>query len=639
MSEPDRPPAALEALGEEHLRRLLYLSHELNSTIDFALLLPRVAELVMGTLEADAGSLWLIEEGTLRCAMARGATERVLTGVEVPLGAGIVGDAVLRREPVRVPEAAGDPRFLHQVDDAAGFRTGSVLAVPLVTHGEVVGGIEVARGQERPPFTADDLLFLEALGDDAAAAIRNARLLLAERQARDLEALLEVGREITASLDLERILVSVVNLAGRAVPFERCVLALWRDGALRVRAISGQERVDRRAAAVRELERLLRWAAERGGEVFAADLDEPDDEVAKEVRARFPAWREESGARGFLLVPVRDGEGDLGVLHFEFTTPDALTDWGRKAATLLAQQAALALRNAQLYADVPFISWLEPLAERRRALAAVPGAVWLRYGALAAAVVLGMALVRVPLRLAPSDAAVRAVVQQPVRAAVGGILEEVWIREGQGVEAGEPVARVRDEGLLSRLREADAGLELARGEALAADARGDAAAAAAARVRTAELADVLTLHRAELERSRVLAPAPGLVLTPRVEELVGSFVAAGQPVAWLGDPGRMELELRMRQEDVGAVRVGDRVRARVSAFPASVFEGRVTAVAPRADAAGGAPAFVVRAVLADETQRLRPGMQARARVLTEPVPLAEFLFRRPWRWLRMTFWW
>lgn len=635
-------PAAhgLDDLPAEQLRLLIRISHELNSTLEIDALLPRVLDRVMQATQAEGGSLWLLDGETLRCHVARGCVAEVLPQVEIPLGAGILGDAVRRPASMLVREVQDDDRFLHQIDELASFETQSVIAVPLVCRGEVLGGIEVLNERaENGVFEAEHRLFLEALADDAAAAIRNARLFEAERQAHDLAALLEVSREIASTFDLDRILVSAVNLAGRAVPFDRCVLALWQEGELQVRAISGERNVDRKTAAARELERVLRWTAERGGEVFVADLDDPSDERAARIHERFPAYLEESGTRGFFHVPVQDAEGSLGALHFEFASPHRLSDWGREAATLLANQVALALRNAQLYAGVPFISWLEPLAERRKKLATVPGSIWLRWGAGALAVVLALALIRVPLRLAASEAGVRAAVQQPVRAAIGGIVDAVWAEEGQQLAAGVPVLRIRDEALLRRLREVETGLELADREAMAAHARGDAAAAALARVRAAGLTDALGLLRREAERAQVLAPAAGIVLTPRLHELVGSWVAPGQPLAWIGDPGDVEIELRMRQDDLGDIRVGDRVRAKVNAHPTVTFEGRIIAIAPRAETVAGTPTYAVRALLDNREGLLRPGMSASAKVITPPRPLASFLLRRPWRWLRMTFWW
>jgi len=276
MHDATAAPPCLQLLGEEHLRRLLHLSQEFNSTIDLDALLPRVLDLVLDTVEAEAGSLWLLEGEILRCQLARGATAEVLPGLELPLGAGIVGDAVLRKECILVNEVREDPRFLHQIDELAGFDTQSVIAMPLITRGETVGAIEVVNERTgEGTFTEEQRLFLEALSDDAAAAIRNAKLFETEKQARDLAALLEVSHQITSTLDLERVLLSIVNLAGRAVHFDRCILALWQEEELRVRAISGEEAVDRKAVAVRELERFLSWAAERGEEIFVPDLGTP----------------------------------------------------------------------------------------------------------------------------------------------------------------------------------------------------------------------------------------------------------------------------------------------------------------------------------------------------------------------------
>jgi GAF domain-containing protein/multidrug efflux pump subunit AcrA (membrane-fusion protein) len=627
-------------LDAEQLRQLIRLSHEFNATIDLVDLLPRVLDLVLGTLEAEAGSLWLLDADRLRCEVARGATADVVTGLELPVGAGIVGSAVATKGPILVTDVRGDPRFLHQIDELAGFETQSVIAVPLMARGEVLGAIEVVNERtEDGVFHQHHLSFLEALADDAAAAIRNAKLFEAEKQARDLAALLEVSHEIASTFDIERILVSVVNLAGRAVHFDRCALAIWEEEELRVRAISGDSSVERKAAAVRELERFLSWAAERGEEVFVPDLRDPADELASLSRERFASFLESAGVGGFLVLRIADAEGRLGLLHFEFARANALSEWGRKAAHLLANETALALRNAQLYQSVPFISWLEPLAEKRKALAAVPGSTWLRYGGLAVVALLVVWQVKLPLRLPASEAMVRAAVQQPARAGISGIIAEVLIREGEAVMAGTPIALVRDEELLARVRAAEAALDLTHGEEAAAHARGDASAAAMARVRAAEARDALALLGEKAALARVVAPVSGLVLTSRPEDLLGSFVEAGSPVTWVGDSDWIELEMRIPQHELGDVRVGDRVRARVSAYPSVTFRGQVAAISPRAELVDGVPAVTARAILDNRTRLLLPGMEAHARVITSPRPLAATVLRRPWRALRLRLWW
>jgi multidrug efflux pump subunit AcrA (membrane-fusion protein) len=109
-------------------------------------------------------------------------------------------------------------------------------------------------------------------------------------------------------------------------------------------------------------------------------------------------------------------------------------------------------------------------------------------------------------------------------------------------------------------------------------------------------------------------------------------------LAWIGEPSRVELEMRVPQQEVAQVAVGDRVRARVNALPTVTFEGRVTAIAPRADTTAERM-FIVRAVLDNREGLLRPGMAIRARVLTRSRPIAAIALRRPARWLRMHMWW
>jgi RND family efflux transporter MFP subunit len=462
-------------------------------------------------------------------------------------------------------------------------------------------------------------------------------LFEAERRARDLRKLLDFSHEVASSLDRARVCATIVNLAARVIPFDRCAVALWYDEKLRVHAVSGETNVDRKSDTIRELERVLTWVADRKEPLRISDIAS-DDEVAVRLRSSFAAYLRDSGTRSLYCLPIRDGEGEIGWLIFEFRTAVQLEEWSLEAAQLITAQSALALRNAELYANVPFIDWLEPIREKRRALVALPGPVWLAYAGIAALLLLTASVIRMPLRISAPEATVRAGIQTPVRAGVPGIVDAVLVREGEQVAAGQPIARLRTEALLARLREAEAALSLAEREALAAQGRRDAGAAIAARVKVAQWSDTRALLTREAARARVVAPAAGTILTPRLEERVGGWLEAGEPLAWIGEPSSVELEMRVPQQEVSQVAVGDRVRARVNALPSITFEGRVTAIAPRADTTE-ARMFVVRAVLDNREGLLRPGMAIRARVLARSRPVAALAFRRPARWLRMHIWW
>jgi GAF domain-containing protein len=633
-------PAPLTALTAERLRVLIEVSQQVNSTLDIDELFPRILDLTMRVVEGEAGSLWIADGDVLRCVAAAGPVAAGIEGRELERGAGVIGWVIENRERVLATQAEEDERFTWQTAGVDGFKPRSVLTVPLVARDECVGALQIINDiGGKDEFEAEDVAFVLALADDAASAVRNARLLEAERRAHDLKALLEVSHEITSTFELDRVLASLVNLAGRAVPFERCVLALWSGDSLHVRAISGEETIDRKAAAVRGLESFLLWASELGTVLDIPDVEGATDEQATEIRRRFGEYLAQARVRGMLLLPLRDAEGDLGMLHFELPAPDFLEQWNREAAQLLGNEAALAIRNAQLYADVPFISWLEPLAEKRRAVLAMPRARLMRYAMAALMLLLLLTVVRLPLRVPAETAVLRTSIQRPARATVAGILDRVLVQEGERVSAGQAVALLRNDGVAERTRLAEADYNRAQGELVSAQGRRDPAAAALARIDMAELADITALLRDEQQRLSVVAPAAGVLITPRLDEKIGGWHDAGEPLLWIGDPDRIEIELTVRQEGVAAIRTGDRVRVRTSAHPAVRFEGRVSSVALMPATAEAVPLYTVRALLDNSAGLLRHGMVARARVYTTPRPIGELILRRPWRWIRMHIWW
>jgi GAF domain-containing protein len=634
------PPAArLSVLPRERLEALLQASQVFNSTLDLDQLLPRLLDLTLSVTDSEAGALWVAEPTGVRCAHATGAGSAALRGAALPPGHGAVEEALRTKAPVVVADALADDRFSAYRDDVTGFRTRSVVTMPLVAGDEALGAIELVNDVGgKDLFDESDVAFLEALADDAAAALRNARLYDVERRARDLKALLDLSHEITSTFDQERVLVSVVNLAGRAVRFDRCIIATWERGDLHVRAISGEDKVDRRSQDIRNIESFLAWSAEHEGILEVRDTEDAD-KITATTRALFGnTYLATSRVRALLVLPITDADGELGRLLFEFRTPGVLEPWMREATELLANEAALALRNAQLYADVPFISFLEPLAEKRRQLMALPRATLIRYALLTLVIVGTLVFLRLPLRVTAREAVVHAAVQRPARAGVEGIITDVLVRDGDRVAAAQPIARLRNEDLLVRLSATQGDLRAAEQRRLAAESRGDAADAAAANARASQLRSALTLLEAEAAALTVRAPAAGVVLTARLDERIGSHREAGEPIAWIGDAQWAEVRLQVAQQDIGRVQAGDRVRVRVAARPEVRYEGTVQAIAPLAETLNGEPVYTVRALLDNSDGVLRPGMNAAARVMTESRPLGHLIFRRPWRWIRMHLW-
>jgi HD-GYP domain-containing protein (c-di-GMP phosphodiesterase class II) len=177
--------------------------------------------------EADRCSIFLVdrERGELWSKVAHGARE-----IRIPLGTGIAGAVAARGEVVRIADAYADPRFNKQVDAGTGYRTHSILCVPMWNTKREVVGVLQALNRRDGDFSEEDAELLVALGGQAASAVENA--LLNEEIERLFEGFVKASvlaieqRDPTTAGHSGRVATLTVGLA-RAV--EQAPPPAWRD--------------------------------------------------------------------------------------------------------------------------------------------------------------------------------------------------------------------------------------------------------------------------------------------------------------------------------------------------------------------------------------------------------------------------
>jgi signal transduction histidine kinase len=161
------------------------------STLDLNTLLERVMERVSRLLDAEGTSVLLrapaLEGDTteLVFAAATGAASARLLGKRLPGDTGIVGWVMQKKQPALVADAQSDPRFDRRVDADTGLTTHSVLAMPLISKGEILGVVEAVNKMPaggHAVFDQHDVEMLMALTSSAAIAIENARLYATEQE-------------------------------------------------------------------------------------------------------------------------------------------------------------------------------------------------------------------------------------------------------------------------------------------------------------------------------------------------------------------------------------------------------------------------------------------------------------------------
>src|SRR3954447_23632489 len=145
-------------------------SQALSTVADIDALLRLIMEKVTELMEADRSTLLLVAEDG-RQLWSKVTQGGELVEIRLDVGEGIAGWVAQTREIVNIPDAYADQRFQPAVDLKSGYRTRSILSLPMLNAiGGMVGVLQVLNKHDGP-FTTGDEELLSALASQAAVAI------------------------------------------------------------------------------------------------------------------------------------------------------------------------------------------------------------------------------------------------------------------------------------------------------------------------------------------------------------------------------------------------------------------------------------------------------------------------------------
>jgi phosphoserine phosphatase RsbU/P len=334
-----RAPGVRTPSDTELLSTLFELGREVTSVLDLEELLAKIPQLIARLTRFSAFSVYLLDDKRkeLRIAYAVGYPGGVSPNVRLKVGQGVVGAAVEEGRPILVNDIRQEPRYMGPLRNML-----SQLAVPLRRKGKVIGALNLLNEVEGA-FTSQDEVLLRQFAAHVAVAIENARLFESERLHIDtLEALAEIGREMSSILDLDALLTRIANLTKRLVDYRTFGILLLNDQTqeleMKLAVRYGKD------AATRHLklgEGLVGWAAQHKEAVLVSDVS---------TDARYISLVED--VRSELVVPMLIKDRCIGVFDLESPELDAFTKEHKELMTLLASQAAVAIENARLYEQV-----------------------------------------------------------------------------------------------------------------------------------------------------------------------------------------------------------------------------------------------------------------------------------------------
>ncbi len=162
----------------EAYRRILDISKQLNSTLEYGALLQQIVASVVEILNVEAASIMLQDPSTgeLRFEIASNLKTHETERIAVPLDRSIAGWIFTHGEPRVIEDVTKDPKHYRQVDSDTHFITRNILGVPLRTHTKVIGVVQALNKKDAEKFSGEDISLLTVLASQAGVAIENARL-------------------------------------------------------------------------------------------------------------------------------------------------------------------------------------------------------------------------------------------------------------------------------------------------------------------------------------------------------------------------------------------------------------------------------------------------------------------------------
>lgn len=167
-----------ENIYHRELHTVLKFSALINSSLKIETVLDHAMRFSEEFINAEASSIYEIDEekNELFIRVARGEKKDLIKTARMKVGEGIAGRVVQTGEPMVIQDAEKEKRFSDKYDRMSGFKTRSLLCVPLTLRGRTIGAIQVLNKKEGKQFTKADLEILVSLSQQIAVAIENATL-------------------------------------------------------------------------------------------------------------------------------------------------------------------------------------------------------------------------------------------------------------------------------------------------------------------------------------------------------------------------------------------------------------------------------------------------------------------------------
>ncbi len=337
------------ALQFNRLKTLHTIERAVISSTDLNTILTLLVQETVKQLQVDTSAVLLMnpQTQTLDFAVKQGFLTDAMEFTKLGLGIGFAGRAAQDRRVVYFPDLTEINYDMGISKAITNEQFVTYVGIPLIAKDNLLGVLEIFH---RSKILADPdwLRFLETIANQAAIAIDNARLLeITQQNLKKTSALYQINQKLIATIDSEDLMADVVDLLQKnfGYYYVQIFIVDHKTGNFVVRAGSGElgKQLKSQGFRLSVGEGIVGLTSETGEPFFTNDVE-------KIISfARHPLLVD---TKSELAVPIKVGHQFLGLLDVHQAAPNYLTEQDVQLVSAVANQLAVALQKAKLYADL-----------------------------------------------------------------------------------------------------------------------------------------------------------------------------------------------------------------------------------------------------------------------------------------------
>ncbi len=271
----------------------------------------------------------------------------------------VAAQAILERRVIAIADAQSGSEYPHFAERAKAIGYRSMVSVPMLRGDTAIGAINVVR-VEAMPFTDTQIELLKTFADQAVIAIENVRLFQEleartrelSRSVQELTALGEVSRAVSATLDVDTVLQTVVSHASRLANAEGGSIFEYDEATQEFQLRATHDYAPELAEALQATPIRMGEGVIGGAAARQEPMQVPDIVREGAYQARFREILLRTGYRALLAVPlVREGQV-IGALSVNRKAPGEFPPEVIELLRTFATQSALAIQNARLFREL-----------------------------------------------------------------------------------------------------------------------------------------------------------------------------------------------------------------------------------------------------------------------------------------------